>query len=146
MIDILVRYRWCSYDVFDSYRPYILTTNIPYREAIFTPVISHTVLFHIVYPPHRTIIPYHQHTISYTVIFPYSTSTKSYHHIIPTNDITYRTIPYPSCTKTTWGAQPYENTRRTCLQGDRAEWASARRAMAEPQLHQHNPRGSTYDT
>ena len=80
MVDILVRSRLYPYDVFDSNRPYTLKHSIP--PSNFS---------HIIYPPHRTIVPYHQHTVSHTVIIPYRISTKQ---TISSFDMTYRATPH----------------------------------------------------
>ena len=61
-----------------------------------------------IYTPHRTIIPYHEHTISHRiVIFLFRIPTKPYHHTIPTYHITYRATPHPMPHRTVPSHVPY---------------------------------------
>ena len=94
-------------------------------DGILYSVLDTTRVPLVEYPPHRTIIPYHQHTIPHAVIISYNISTKPYHllpcqhtisHAVPqhTPCTVPRIIPYPYCTSTARGAQPYEDTRRAC--------------------------------
>lgn len=47
------------------------------------------------HPPHRTVIPYHKHPMSYTVFFHVVyPPNKPYHHTKPAYDITYRAPPH----------------------------------------------------
>ena len=91
-------------------RPYILKhnispgnvyrTNVPYHIPVDRTIVPSHIPCHIIFPPHRAIIPYHrqkyllhQVTISHTV--PYIISTTPCHHTIPpTYHITYRATPH----------------------------------------------------
>ena len=75
------------------------TTYSTFTYLIYWSLPCHLAIFsHMIYSPHRTTIPYHQHVVPHTVIFSGidSISTKSYHQFdtIPTYDITYLAIPY----------------------------------------------------
>ena len=66
----------------------IYRTNVPYHIPIYRTNVQYHIPCHIIFPPHRAIIPYHRHkylphqrTIPHTV--PYIISTTPCHHTIP---------------------------------------------------------------
>ena len=96
----MIRY---SYNVFDSFRPYI------YTETYLTTMQFFAMMYHISTTPYRqTKTP---HTCHITCRdYPYRLSTKSYHHTIPTHDTiyipchtTHDAIPH----RTVYHATPY---------------------------------------
>ena len=78
----------------------IYRTNVPYHIPIYRTNVQYHIPCHIIFPPHRAIIPYHRHkylphqrTISHTVSYIIST-TPCHHTIPPTYHITYRATPH----------------------------------------------------